>query len=218
MTTPAQQQQPQTPQTASDGEITAVVGMLATGAAAGATAAALARVLKVPASAAVAVLGVIGTAALAAFKRDVAAGDGDTPDAIARRANIRFRAAYIINAARRIATAPDIKTAIAREKTYWSGHKTATARRTTMARRTATASRLYGPVLGWKATMDNRTTAECRAANGRNFQVLKPPVIGYPGTVHLHCRCIPVAPYPGAKMVDTSTTVQNSDAASGFHR
>lgn len=212
----------QQPPQATDEEIAAVLGLLATGAAAAAVAGSLAKVLKVPLSAAVGALGIIGAGTLASFKQDAgvpgAAGTQGGPVAIERRANLRYRAAYIINAARRIAGAADKKAAVARERAYWAGHQRASARRLKMAKRAAAARRTWGETLGWYAKMDNRTTAECRAADGRNFLASKPPVIGYPGTVHMHCRCMPGAPHPGAKMVDDSTTVQGSDAASGFHR
>lgn len=217
------QPQPQ-PGQASDDEISAVIGLIATGAALGAVATALAGFLKVPLTAAVGALGIVGAGTLASFKQDMPSdgssgvGTSGGPVAIERRANLRYRAAYIINAARRIAGASDKKAAVARERTYWAGHQRASARRTKMAKRMAAATRKFGPVIGWYAKMDNRTTAECRAANGRNFLAAQPPVIGYPGTVHMHCRCLPGAPHPGGKMVDASTTVQNSDAASGFHR
>lgn len=218
---PSSSPQPQAPQQTPEDEVAAVVGLLATGAALGAVASALAAFLKVPLTAAVGALGIVGAGTLASFTQDAGGsglGASGGPVAIERRANLRYRAAYIINAARRIAAAPDKKAAVARERAYWAGHQRASARRTKMAKRTAAAGRKWGPLVGWYATMDNRTTSECRAANGRNFQVAAPPVIGYPGTVHMHCRCLPGAPHPGAKMVDDSTTVQGSDAASRFHR
>lgn len=57
-------------------------------------------------------------------------------------------------------------------------------------------------ILGWKAQMDDRTTAECRAADGKNWILERPPKIGLPGTVHVHCRCQPVPPYPTRRLVD----------------
>jgi hypothetical protein len=218
----AAQQQPsnQAPPPATDEEIAGVLGMLATGAAVAAVAGSLATFLHLPVRAAAAAVGIVGS--LASFKQGPGApgtsGVSGGPVAIERRANLRYRVAFIINAARRVAAAPDFKTAVAREKVYWAGHKQASDRRMKMAKRAAAARRTWGETLGWYAKMDKRTTAECRAADGRNFLASAPPVIGYPGTVHMHCRCLPGAPHPGAKMVDDSTTVQGSDAASGFHR
>jgi hypothetical protein len=64
----------------------------------------------------------------------------------------------------------------------------------------STAS-LYGGILGWHAEMDARTSAECRRANGKNFLAAYAPLIGYPGAVHPRCRCYPVRPYAGAKLL-----------------
>ena len=74
----------------------------------------------------------------------------------------------------------------------------------------------YGPVLGWYAVEDSRTTAECREADGKNFRVDSPPDIGYPGIVHMNCRCRPGVPHPNAAMLPSSGT--STLAAANAHR
>jgi hypothetical protein len=209
----ADQQQDQ--QSATDDEIEAVLAILALGYTVKETAQALAGVLKLPLEVAVAFLQGIGAAALKAFTQRPG---GTSARAIALRANLRYRAAFVINALRRIAAAPDWKIALKRELGFWKAHVKASQRRVTVARRIDAARRLYGDMLGWYARMDERTSAECRAADHRNFSALQPPVIGFPGSVHPHCRCIPGPPIPGAKLVDDSTTVRGADTASGFYR
>lgn len=204
--------------TASDELTEAVLAVLAVGAPVAATAASLAAILGVTVAVALAFLSALGAEVLATFKRASTAGRPGTAAGIAARANLRYRAAFIINAIRRVAAAPDKKAAIAREMDFFKAHLKAGQRRVLVGKRVDVARKRYGSLLGWYAKMDARTSAECRAANGRNFLALEPPVIGYPGGVHPNCRCVPGPPFPGAKMVDSSLTVRRSDAASGFHR
>lgn len=196
----------------------AVLGLLAAGASVEATAAALAAVLGVASAVALAFLRALGGVMLESFKQATTAARPVSAAGIAAAANLRYRAAFIKNAVRRIAAAPDKKLAIARELTFFKAHLVAGKRRLLMGKRVDVARGRWGDLLGWYAKMDARTSAECRAADGRNFEVLAPPVIGYPGSVHPHCRCVPGPPFPGAKMVNDSLTVRRSDAASGFHR
>lgn len=202
-----------------DGELTeAILAILAISASVEATAAALAVVLAVPVSLCLAFLTALGKAALKAFRRATVKPKQTTAEGIADMANLRYRAAFIKNALRRISKAPDWKIALKRELSFWKAHIRAGQRRKLMGKRVDFVVKRHGELLGWYAKMDNRTSAECRAADGRNFLAFTPPVIGYPGGVHPHCRCIPGPPHPGAKMVDDSLTVRRSDAASGFHR
>lgn len=214
MSTPPPEQPPE-----DDGELVeAVLAILAVQATADATAKALSAVLVVPFGVALEFLLALGKSALKAFQGATVNPKKLTALALAERANLRYRAAFIIRALRRIVAAPDKKTALKRELAFWKAHLKANDRRKTMARRVDWARGKYGDLLGWYAKMDSRTSAECRAADHRNFHALQPPVIGYPGSVHLHCRCVPGPPIEGAKMVDDSLTVRRSDAASGFHR
>lgn len=188
-------------------EIAAILAVLAVGASVDATARSLAKVLKVPFEIAWEFLTRIGKAALASFTRS---WPKSTPVAVTHRANLRYRAAFIRNALRRIAAAPDKQIAMQRELGFWKAHKRAQARRLKMAKRVSVAQKRWGSMLGWYSVMDARTSGECRAAHGRNFTVWGSdiPVIGWPGTVHPHCRCLPGPPHPGGKMVNDSLTVR----------
>lgn len=219
MTTPPpeQQQQDETPEDDA-ALVEAVLALLAVGAAVDATAKALSVVLGVPLAIALEFLHALGKSALKAFRGVTVKPKTPTAVALAQRANLRYRAAFVIRALRRIVAAPDKKLALKREMQYWKAHLKANQRRVSVAKRIDWARGRYGELLGWYAVLDARTSGECRAADGRNFAALLPPVIGYPGSVHLHCRCVPGPPHPGAKMVNDSLTVRGSDAASGFHR
>lgn len=127
------------------------------------------------------------------------------PMQLQRRQNAWRRAAYLVAAARRLSTAwsspdtgPDRMGAAARlraaweaEKRYLSQHVAAQSKRNAAAVAVDQIWRLHGrpDLLGWSARMDERTTAECAAADGRNFDPRMIPPIGYPGTVHMFCRC-----------------------------
>lgn len=116
-----------------------------------------------------------------------------------------FRAAYIIAATSRVQKAvragDTLDGAMQKENRHWLAHLDAQDRRAKAAKAADVAAGKYGKTLGWYATMDNRTTAECRDANGKNFEYLNPPGIGYPGSVHRFCRCKPGRPHRGAPMV-----------------
>jgi len=127
------------------------------------------------------------------------------------------RATYLINASRRLAPAvasgdvDRIYRAQATEARYLEAHLQAEDRRGAATLRVAETVAPFGVdkngelLLGWKATLDSKTSADCRWANGRNFNALQPPPIGYPGTVHLWCRCRPVPPYPTKRRVEHGT-------------
>ncbi len=209
----------QSPPPDDEGELTeAILALLALNASMEATAAALSAVLLVPVSLCLQFLQALGKAALKAFRRATVKPKEKSAEKIADLANLRYRAAFIKNALRRILAAPDKKLALKRELDFWKAHIRAGQRRKLMGKRVDFVAKRHGELLGWYAKMDDRTSAECRAADGRNFLAFTPPVIGYPGGVHPHCRCVPGPPHPGAKMVDDSLTVRRSDAASGFHR
>lgn len=94
-----------------------------------------------------------------------------------------------------------IRAALSTEQRYMGMHIMASQRRVTAATTVDGMAETYGPLLSWIAVMDTRTTAECRAANGKSFYASRPPAIGYPGTVHPHCRCQPGPPRPGAPIL-----------------
>lgn len=123
-----------------------------------------------------------------------------------RRAEVTYRAAYLLNAARRIhrdlRAGRTIGQSMSRERTNWVAHLDARDRRTVAAAEIDVAAKAFGELLGWYSKMDSRTSDECRLANGHNFHVGARPLIGYPGTVHPNCRCEPGMPFDGAKSVD----------------
>lgn len=123
-----------------------------------------------------------------------------------RNAEVTYRAAYLINAARRIhrdlRAGKSLHGAMTRERVNWVRHLDARDKRAVAAGDVDAVGKAFGQVLGWYAVGDERTSAECRLADGHNFVVGSRPVIGYPGTVHPNCRCRPGAPFEGAKFVD----------------
>jgi len=90
---------------------------------------------------------------------------------------------------------------VARERRYYGLHRDAMWSRSRAAMAVDMAAMQYGLLLGWHAHDDDRTTPDCRAADGKNFRVDAMPRIGFPGTVHARCRCTPVSPYPGAALL-----------------
>lgn len=124
--------------------------------------------------------------------------------------NIHRRASYLINAGRRVSRAytsgglAGMRDAYEREKGYWAQHQHAARNRHAAARAVGEAMERYSSVrLGWHAVMDSRTSRECRQAHGRNFDPTRIPPIGYPGSVHPHCRCRPGVPFVTSKRVES---------------
>lgn len=105
----------------------------------------------------------------------------------------RFRAWYLVNAARRIDAAltsgKSLEDAAARERVYTRAHYAAQARRRMAARNVDAVAAASGPVLEWKAVLDSRTTPDCALADGHWFRATDIPLIGVPGAVHPRCRC-----------------------------
>lgn len=93
---------------------------------------------------------------------------------------------------------------VERERRYYQQHLDAMRQRAIAAAQVDMAALEYGPLLGWKTVLDGHTSAECRAANKSNFYASRPPYIGFPGAVHPACRCRPVAPWPGGKLLPGS--------------
>jgi hypothetical protein len=100
-----------------------------------------------------------------------------------------LRAHYAIAAFNRVISAAEKLGALRRERRFHAQHLQASANRLRAATLVANGAREYGPILGWRALLDKGTTAECRAAHGKNFDVRRPPAIGWPGAVHNKCRC-----------------------------
>lgn len=117
-----------------------------------------------------------------------------------------YTARFLIAAARRIHTAiaarddgvsaaEAARTALARERRYLAAHLAAQHNRLARAALIDRASLVWGTRLGWYAVADRATDLECRRAGGRDFLATQPPTIGWPGTVHPHCRCKPGPPF-----------------------
>lgn len=122
--------------------------------------------------------------------------------AFASRTEAPHTAAFLLVAARRLAAGGSFD----RERAFLAQHMAARQARQDAARAVDVAGRRFGPVLGWHAVMDARTTAACRAAHGHNFRVAVPPAVGYPGSLHGGtCRCRPGAPFAGGGTVDDAT-------------
>lgn len=108
------------------------------------------------------------------------------------------RAMYLAAAARRLKAGGSVEA----EQRLFRAHQRAEVKRREAVYQVDQAASKHGPVLGWHAERDERTTPLCRAAHGRNFRVDDPPEIGYPGTAHAgNCRCVPVAPWPDGTML-----------------
>lgn len=139
--------------------------------------------------------------------------------------NVRRRASYLINAARRISRAwiaegaptsltPAMDDALDREVRFARQHFEATYKREQAAAQVAEMAQQWGSIrLGWHAVMDRRTSAECRAANGRNFDPNRIPPIGLPGSVHPHCRCRAGRPFATRARVETLRPDHGAGAA-----
>lgn len=123
----------------------------------------------------------------------------------------KYRAAFLLNATIRIqrATANGVKfeEALHKEEAHFEKQRAAETKRYEATSETQQASASYGVELGWYATLDSRTDPSCRAANGHNFNVVTGTPIGYPGGVHLFCRCKPGPPFPGGGSVSDAIRI-----------
>jgi hypothetical protein len=134
----------------------------------------------------------------------------------ASRTNLIRRAQFALNASRRLTSdvvearsrGEGIRQALAagmaRERRYFGQHRDAIWQRAQAAMNVDMAAWNYGDLLGWRTVLDSRTSADCRAANGANFYASSPPLIGYPGSVHPHCRCYAGPPRIGARMLPSA--------------
>jgi len=139
--------------------------------------------------------------------------------------NVQRRAAYLVKAAKRLAPPllagdPDaIDAAKAAEARHYEAHRAATAKRAEAARAAAEKAAAATPsaagevMLGWRAKLDERTTADCRAAHGKNFDALHPPSIGLPGAAHVNCRCEAVDAFEGAGRIDDAKLAAAEEGA-----
>ena len=124
------------------------------------------------------------------------------------RLNLLRRAQFTVMAARRIDAAVTqahsrgesmtraLADAVRLERRYYAQHLIAIWGRQKAGAQVDSAAMTYGRLLGWHTVRDKKTSPECLAADGKNFYADHMPVIGYPGTVHPHCRCLPGTPFP----------------------
>lgn len=135
------------------------------------------------------------------------------------------RGQFLISAAKRLqgdyreakasgtSVADALRAGAARERRYYAQHLQASWNRMRAASVVDSAAGQYGDLLGWNTVLDTHTSAECRAANGKNFLASGMPLIGYPGMVHPHCRCYPGKPKPGAAMLPSGRALRAGIAA-----
>jgi SPP1 gp7 family putative phage head morphogenesis protein len=121
------------------------------------------------------------------------------------KTNVRFtnlarRALYAVRAASRVSKAvlggKPLDEALGSENAIFKAHKEASKKRLVAA---SQVDAIGAPVASWRAVLDEKTTPDCRAAHGHNFEVNHPPKLGYPGMVHMHCRCVAGPAIEGAK-------------------
>jgi SPP1 gp7 family putative phage head morphogenesis protein len=119
-----------------------------------------------------------------------------------QRPSNAYDVAYLIASSRRITKAMSsgnsLATAAAPEVQYNKQHKEANAVRNDAIKQTKS----QGTIVGWYAHYDSKTSPACRLANGNNFDAMEGTVIGYPGSVHPHCRCFAGPAHPNGQWVD----------------
>jgi hypothetical protein len=213
MTTPAQQQQP-APGSGTAAADTALTAALATALVSAASPAAAMTMLlpsfrtsRLQPESMLAVLQVVMS-----FPPE-RTGVGGFASLATSRQNALRRAQFAITAGRRVThdlaearsqgrpLRDQLAESVARERRYFGQHLDAMWNRAKAAAQVDNAALSYGPLLGWYSVNDRVTSAECRAANGKNFSTEAIPLIGWPGAVHPHCRCYPGPAHIGARML-----------------
>lgn len=168
--------------------IAIIAGALAIGASAQATATSLSPQLGIPVPVLLPILTI-------AMSRPVNYGIVTIPSASAsvESSDLEsvYRAHYVYAASQRLLglSGQPLAEALAREQRYFNQHVEAAANRKKSANQVDKAASRYGSELGWYARMDSITSEECKEANGKNFSATRIPAIGWPGSVHPHCRC-----------------------------
>jgi hypothetical protein len=217
MTTPAQAQQPpaQQPSGLGNPALPLAVATVITGVAAGALTVAtgvagLAAAYKLTTEAAGTLRDVLGL--VTSYPPPLTGVIGDASRQVARM-NTARRAQFVVAAATRLwhagrdarAKGEPVKAALARqlgtERRYYQMHMDAMWNRARAAGRVDLEAAVHGDLLGWNTVIDGHTSAECRAADGKNFYVSHVPLIGFPGAVHPNCRCFPGPAHPGARLL-----------------
>jgi hypothetical protein len=137
--------------------------------------------------------------------------------------NAYRRAAYIVNATRRMAPAvasgdPNaIAVAEQREHQFQKAHEDAERQRDDAAASVAeavagrTRDKNGEVLLGWLSRLTVRTCPTCRKCHRRNFNALVRPPYGFPGEVHPLCACRARRPWK------TTLRVESSAVPAHFH-
>jgi hypothetical protein len=132
------------------------------------------------------------------------------------RMNLARRVQFVVAASKRVIAAVRdarakgepgtgaVRDQLEQERRFYEQHRLAMANRAAAAARTDSAAAVHGPILGWLSKNDDRTSPECRAASGWNYYASSMPDIGFPGAAHPSCRCQPVAPWPGGRVLPGS--------------
>lgn len=144
-------------------------------------------------------------------------GKLNTAAKAARLQNLRYRAAFFVNALKRLSnTDGDLKPALAQEKKWFAAHKKASAKRVASAKVSDHLSNMYNtPLLGWYATLDSRTTPDCAFLDGNNYEALHPPGDLHPGARHPRCRCVSGPPFMEARTITDDDMPAEFDTQSG---
>lgn len=122
------------------------------------------------------------------------------------------RAAYLLNAARRVtrdvASGTPLPEAVTAEQRFWRQHLDAQTAREQAAQTVDAAASAYGPTLAWVSRGDDRVTTVCRIADGHTFDAATGCALGWPGFggPHPQCRCVPGPARRGATSVDAALT------------
>lgn len=124
---------------------------------------------------------------------------GGVASARTARQEASYRAAFLVNASRRIwaglQAGRSLADLVEQEARNLQAHIDAQrARAAAAAAVDKVVDAAGGPsaelMLLWVATLDARTTLDCRQLHGQLFAVDKPPGGRYPGQVHPRCRCV----------------------------
>lgn len=148
-----------------------------------------------------------GTVALPNAPRDIAPGIKLRGE---RTKEVAFRAAYIMNASKRIqadlSKHKPIKVALAEESLNYRRHESARKGRLSAAARVQESADRFGPLLGWYLNPLLNNEIECITANGHNFYADEGTLIGLPGAVHPNCGCKAGPPIAGAGLVNDAVS------------
>jgi hypothetical protein len=124
------------------------------------------------------------------------------------RMNAARRAQYVLAAARRVKTAENEARAkgesveaarqmqLERERKFYEQHQAAMWNRARAAGQVDMEAAVHGRLISWNTVLDARTSAECRAADRKNFYADRMPDIGWPGGVHPFAGAFPGRPGP----------------------